>query len=199
VDRYKETPFSGLEHDVRPRDDMPDTDYYDSRSYLTKVSIATLDISVIAAFWYAGSIANERLPSVAADLLERGLNSQHLGLIAGITNPKITRADIDEDLVRAFRELGVDAPMAVNTAQLIAARHIAREVTNGRLDAAKGASVITELFDREAQSSAGRIIRIHSDLVRRIRRNSPEEDAAKADVVAACRDFLMANGEPTQK
>jgi hypothetical protein len=59
--------------------------------------------------------------------------------------------------------------------------------------------VITELFSLDDQSAAAQIVRIHSDLVERVRRDSPEEAAAKANVVTACRDFLMANGEPTRK
>jgi hypothetical protein len=183
--------FSGLEHDVRTVDDLPDVNY-DLRSYLTDTGIATLDVSVIAAFWYAGEIPNERMPMVAADLLERGFNGPHWGFIAGMQNPKITHPDIDEDLDRAFRESGIDAPVSVSKARLIAACHLAREVIDGHLDAACGASVITELFSWDAQSPAGQIVRIHSDLVERIRQDSLEENAAKADVVAACRDFLVA-------
>jgi hypothetical protein len=83
--------------------------------------------------------------------------------------------------------------MPKSNAQLIAACHIAREVIHERLDAARGASVITELFGWDAHSAASRIVRIHLDLRDRVRRNSPEEEAAKADAIAACRDFLAAN------
>jgi hypothetical protein len=179
-------------------DDIPDMNY-GLRSYLTADRIATLDISMIAAFWYAGEIANNRIPQVAAKLLERGINNAHLGLIAGITNPKIARTEIDEDLDRAFRELGVNAPMSVNAAQLIAGRHLAREVSDGHLDAAQGAGLITELFRWDDNSTAGQIVRIHSDLVSRVRRNSPEENVAKTNVVVACREFMTATEGPAQK
>jgi hypothetical protein len=122
-----------------------------------------------------------------------------LGIIAGMQNPKITHPDIDEDLDRAFRELGLEAPMSASAARLIAACHLAREVIDGRLDSVRGASVITELFSWDDQSAAAQIVRIHSDLIEWVRRDSPEEAAAKANVVTACRDFLMANGEPTRK
>jgi hypothetical protein len=187
--------FSGMEHDARPIDDVPDHGFLDSRRYLLNVGVATLDISVIAAFWYAGTIRNELMPAIAGDLLERGIESNHLGLLAGISDTKISRADISEIVDPAFRELGISAPMPKSNAQLIAACHIAREVIHERLDAARGASVITELFDWDAHSTAGQIVRIHSDLVRRVRRNSPEEEAAKADAIAACHDFLTANEE----
>jgi hypothetical protein len=187
--------FSGMEHDARPIDDVPDHGFFGSRSYLLKVGVATLDISVIAAFWYAGAIRNERMPVIAADLLERGIESDHLGLLAGILDTKISHADISEIVDPAFRELGISAPMPESAAQLIAACHIAREVIHERLDAARGANVITELFDWDAHSAAGQVVRIHLDLRDRVRRNSPEEEAAKADAIAACRDFLTANKE----
>jgi hypothetical protein len=185
--------------DDKEKGQVPDVEYFSLRRYLLETGIATLDVSVIAAFWYAGEIPNERMPTIAAELLERGLNSPHLGFIAGMQNPKLTHPDIDEDLNRAFRELGIDAPISVSTARLIAACHLAREVIDGRLDAARGASVITQLFRWDDQSPAAQIVRIHSDLVEWVRRDSSEEAAAKANVVTACRDFLMANGEPTQK
>ena len=190
----KQGQFRGLEHDARTVDDVPDVNHT-LRSYLTE--IATLNVSQIAAFWYAGEIPNERMPLVAADLLECGLESPHLGVVAGILNPKISRADIEEDLDRAFRELGVNAPMSVSAAQLSLGCHLAREVVLGRLEAARGASLMTELFRWDARSPAGKIVTIHRDLIRMVRRNSPEEDAAKVDVVAACREFL-ANHEDGQ-
>jgi hypothetical protein len=178
-DKHEQMEFSGMEHDARVIDEVPTLDYFDSRSYLIKVDIATLDISVIAAFWYAGTIRNERMPAIAADLLGRGIESNHLGLLAGILDTKISSADIGEIVDPSFRELGVSAPMPKSKAQLIAACHIAREVINERLDAAHGAGVITELFDWDAHSAAGQIVRIHSDLVRRVRRNSPEEESRR--------------------
>ncbi len=187
--------FDGLEYDSRKIDDIPDVNY-GLRSYLTTDRIATLDISMIAAFWYAGEIANNRIPEVAAKLLERGISNVHLGLIAGMTNPKITRSEIDEDLDRAFRELGVNAPMSRSAAQLIAGLHLARKISDAQIDAARGASLITELFDWDADGPAGQIVRIHSDLVSRVRRNSPEEHAAKDTAVAACREFLTATERP---
>lgn len=80
-----------------------------------------------------------------------------------MTNPKITRSEIDEDLDRAFRELGVNAPMSRSAAQLIAGLHLARKVSDAQIDAARGASLITELFDWDADGPAGQIVRIHSD------------------------------------
>lgn len=190
--------FGGLEYDFRKIDDIPDVNY-GLRSYLTTERIATLGVSVLAAFWYAGNVANERMPSIAVTLLERGFESRHMAVIAGVTNPKVTYADISEDLDQAFRELGVNAPISRSAAQLIAGLHLAREVSDAQIDAAQGANLITELFDWDADGPAGTIVRIHSDLVRRVRRNSPEERAAKGNAVAACREFVTATERPDQK
>ena len=71
------------------------------------------------------------MPDVAADLLEAGYDSPSLRRLAGETQIRCT-ADAEPLVASTFHELGVRYPLAVEQAELITIRRIAREVIAGR-------------------------------------------------------------------
>jgi len=84
----------------------------------------------IAARWASRDLYGEDMPGVAADLLEKGLDTSSLRRLAG--ELQVHNRDAIEALVGAmFRELGVAYPLLEQTAKLIASRQIAREVIAG--------------------------------------------------------------------
>lgn len=181
-----------------PTLEVPDGGFFGFRAYLREANIAAFDISTIAAFWYSGNIYSEHMPALAGKLLERGFDGKHLRLLAGNSSKRVTHADIDEDVNRAFRELGVSAPLPKSAAELNAARHVAQEVVDSRVDAADGICMIAELFDWDVRSQASSIVSISYEL-ENIRRGSPEVEQTKAEAIAACREFLMVTDKPIQK
>ncbi len=86
---------------------------------------------LIAAQWTCGWILPEDTPSLAADLLEQGLDSPSLRQLAGEISGK-TRRDIEGLVARTFRELRVPYPMDQTFARKFATREIAREVIAGK-------------------------------------------------------------------
>ena len=80
--------------------------------------------------YYFGDLQYWKLPKVAADALEAGYDGTALRWIAGLSEP--ISADIQPAVVdAAFREMGVNAPITKEQAQLALAIETARRVANG--------------------------------------------------------------------
>lgn len=64
---------------------------------------------MLLAEWVHGDLPPEAIPALAADALSRGCDTPTLRRLAGETEP-LTRADLDDDVLRCFRELGLLTP-----------------------------------------------------------------------------------------
>jgi hypothetical protein len=88
----------------------------------------------IAVEYYFGDFQYWKLPRLAADALAEGYDGAALRRIAGLANPVAT--DIrTEEVDSAFREMGVDAPIAKDEARMILAVESARKALDGRSSA----------------------------------------------------------------
>lgn len=96
-----------------------------------------LDAKLVAAKWYAGELYGEDLPGIACTALELGHDGANLRRLAGLHNP--VRRDVTKLVDGALRELGVRAPMAKEGAALWMARHVARELVEGKIEPYGGA------------------------------------------------------------
>jgi hypothetical protein len=99
----------------------------------------SLSPSMLAARWVSHDLYGEDMPSVAADLLERGLDSPSLRRLAGEMNVTHS-ADVAPLVAAAFRELGTTWPQSERDAKLIASRQVAREVIHGQRNPWQAAS-----------------------------------------------------------
>jgi len=98
-----------------------------------------LSPSILAARWLSHALYGEDMPAVAADLLERGLDSPSLRRLAGEMN--VTHSgDVKPLVAAALRELGGTWPLSERDAKLIASRQVAREVIHGKRNPWQAAS-----------------------------------------------------------
>lgn len=87
----------------------------------------------IAVLYYFGDLEYWKLPQIAADALEQGYDGEALRRLAGLMNP--VASDIrPEEIDSAFREMGVDAPLARDHARLVLAAESANKALHGELD-----------------------------------------------------------------
>jgi len=85
----------------------------------------------IAVECYFGELQYWKLPRTAADALLAGYDGPALRSLAAMTNP--VASDIRaEEVDSAFREMGVDAPIAKDEARLILAVESAERALGGR-------------------------------------------------------------------
>lgn len=94
---------------------------------------------LLAVKWACHDLYGEEMPSIAADLLEVGLDTPALRRLAGEMNIT-SRHDIEPFVGRMFRELSVSYPVAEDEAKLVLTRQIAREVIAGERNAWTAAS-----------------------------------------------------------
>lgn len=100
---------------------------------------------VIAANWIAGDIHPEKLPGVAADLLEAGFDTPSLRRLAG--EMKVgCRADVEELVAKIFNELGVEIPSSDIEAKMVTTRQTAREVIAGLKNPWKAATELERVW-----------------------------------------------------
>lgn len=90
-----------------------------------------LNPELLAARWTNGDLHGEDMPGLAADLLEKGLDSPSLRRLAGEFHVTHT-ADVKPLVDQAFLELGIAAPLSELSAKRFAARQIARQVIHGQ-------------------------------------------------------------------
>jgi hypothetical protein len=88
------------------------------------------DPNKIAVLYYFGDLSYWQLPAISADALEHGFDGRFLRRLAGLVNP--VGSDIrPEEIDSAFREMGVDAPIPKDKAQLALATEAARRAISG--------------------------------------------------------------------
>lgn len=98
-----------------------------------------LSPTLIAAKWISHDLHGEDMPSLAADLLESGLDMPSMRRLAGEMHVACS-ADVEELVGRMFRELSVPYPFSERKALLIDSRQVAREVIHGYRNAWAAAS-----------------------------------------------------------
>ena len=98
-----------------------------------------LSPEMLAVKWVRGDLHAEDMPSLAADLLESGMDTPSLRRLAGEMHVACS-ADVEEIVGRMFRELGVAYPISVTEALAIYSRQVAREVIHGYRNAWAAAS-----------------------------------------------------------
>jgi hypothetical protein len=92
----------------------------------------TFDPQRLAVLYYFGELDYWRMPQIAADALEAGLDGNSLRRLAGLIDPvasDITQAQVDA----AFREMGVDAPIPRETAMRTLAVEAAQQALDGKM------------------------------------------------------------------
>lgn len=94
---------------------------------------------LLAAQWVSGDLRGEDMPSLAADLLESGLDTPALRRLAGEDSVHCS-ADVKELVGKMFRELRIPFPLSERDAKFIYTRQIAREVIAGKRNAWTAAS-----------------------------------------------------------
>ena len=87
----------------------------------------------VAAQWASHDIPCEKMPDLAADLLEQGWDTPSLRRLAGEMQVH-SSADIAELVSKTFQELGVSLSLPEQICRLITSRQIAREVIAGLRD-----------------------------------------------------------------
>ena len=92
---------------------------------------APLSPRLLAAQWICGLLLAEDMPSLAADLLEHGLDSPSLRRLAGEINVQ-SRRDIEGLVGSTFHELSMLYPVSQQYAREIVTVQIAREVIAGQ-------------------------------------------------------------------
>src|SRR5579859_7843152 len=92
--------------------------------------LIAFDRERIAVRWYFGGSFHEDLPSICIDALEHGYDGPMLRRLAGLLKP--TSRDVTEgQLERAFKEMGVSAPISERDCQLFLATETAQAAAAG--------------------------------------------------------------------
>jgi hypothetical protein len=100
-----------------------------------------LSIQLVAAAWASHDVYGEEMPSIAASLIESGLDSPALRRLAAETSAKCS-ADVADLVAKMFREFNVPCPLPEKQARLIITRQIAREVIAGERDLERAADYL---------------------------------------------------------
>jgi hypothetical protein len=100
-----------------------------------------LSIQLVAAGWASHDIYGEDMPSIAANLLESGLDSPALRRLAAETSVRCS-TDIADLVAKMFREFDVPSPLPEKKARLIVTRQIARGVIAGERDLERAAGYL---------------------------------------------------------
>jgi hypothetical protein len=125
----------------------PPVSYADKYPEVPKPKLLT-EPELLAARWASGEIYPEKMPGIAADLLEAGLDSPSLCRLAGEMNVQCI-ADVQEIVERMFRELGITLPGSDADAKMLSTRQIAREAITGTLNPWKAASEMHRIWSYE--------------------------------------------------
>jgi hypothetical protein len=100
-----------------------------------------LSPTLLAARWASHDLYGEDMPSLAADLLESGLDTPSIRRLAGEMRVACS-ADVEEIVGRMFHELSVPYPISETEARANFALQVAREVIAGERNAWAAASHI---------------------------------------------------------
>ncbi|MGA2808765.1 MAG: hypothetical protein ABSE87_11565, partial [Terracidiphilus sp.] len=95
----------------------------------------SLDPEQLAVLYYFGDLQYWKLPQIAANALEEGLDGPGLRTLAGLTS--LSSHDIRVEDIRAneidsaFWEMGVNAPITKDQARLVLAKESAQRALHG--------------------------------------------------------------------
>jgi hypothetical protein len=106
------------------------------------------ELDLLAARWACGVVWPEKMPGIAADLLESGLDSPSLCRLAGEMHVRCI-ADVQEIVEKMFRELGVELPASEVVAKQQTSLQIAREVIAGMRNPWKAATELDRIWSYE--------------------------------------------------
>ena len=126
---------------------VPPTSYSEEFPNIPKPKALT-ELDLLAARWASGEIWPEKMPGIAADLLESGLDSPSLCRLAGEMHVR-RMADVQEIVEKMFRELGVELPASEFAARQHTSVQIAREVIAGMRNPWKAAAELDRIWTYE--------------------------------------------------
>ncbi|MGA2217399.1 MAG: hypothetical protein ABSG51_04895, partial [Terracidiphilus sp.] len=109
---------------------------------------AVTELDLLAARWASGEVWPEKMPGIAADLLESGLDSPSLCRLAGEMHVRRI-ADVQQIVEKMFRELGVELPASELAARQHTSLQIAREVIAGVRNPWKAAAELDRIWSYE--------------------------------------------------
>src|SRR5208337_1931788 len=92
---------------------------------------ALTELELLAARWASGEIYPEKMPEMAANLLESGLDSPSMRRLAGEMHVR-SIADVQDVLDKMFREFEVELPSSEFEARQHTSVQITREVIAGQ-------------------------------------------------------------------
>jgi hypothetical protein len=125
----------------------PPTSYSNEYPNIPKPRALT-ELDQLAARWAAGEIWPEKMPGMAADLLEAGMDSPSMRRLAGEMHVRRI-ADVQEIIEKMFRELSVELPGSNIAAKHQTSIQIAREVIAGMRNPWKAAAELDRLWSYE--------------------------------------------------
>ncbi|MGA9672202.1 MAG: hypothetical protein WBQ94_23515 [Terracidiphilus sp.] len=125
----------------------PPTTYSNEYPTIPKPKALT-ELDLLAAQWAAGKIWPEKMPGIAADLLESGLDSPSLRRLAGEMHVGCI-ADVREIVEKTFRELSVELPASGTAARQQTSVQIAREVIAGLRNPWNAAAELDRIWSYE--------------------------------------------------
>ena len=148
-----------------------------------------LDPKKLAVEYYFGDLQYWKMPRVAQDALAEGYDGPALRSLAGSANRVASDIRVEE-IDSAFREMGVDAPIAKEEARLVLAIESARRVLDGKSDAFEEATHVRihlcELSD--PPDALSRIVNLSKEA-----KNAPRSRWAsiKTGLNEAFKEFLL--------
>lgn len=148
-----------------------------------------LDPKRLAVEYYFGDLQYWKLPGIATDAILVGYDGPALRRLAGLASP--VASDIrDEEVDSAFREMGVDAPIAKDEARLILAIESSQKALDGRSNVFEEAThVRIHLCDlTDPPDALRRIVNLSKEA-----KNAPRSQWSRleSDLKEAFRGFLM--------
>ena len=151
-----------------------------------------LDLSDAAAFWQLELLFERRPPPIAANALEKGLDSPSLRILAGETEK--VASIVGPLFLAALRELGIPLPDPAS-AQMIAARFYARKIVNGSLSPYEGACCIwweiaNEAYPTREESEVWNRLRAFVGLASEYEDNPRHQREYEDQIVQEAKDFL---------
>ena len=151
-----------------------------------------LDLSDAAAFWQLELLPSEDLPPIAANALEKGLDSPSLRILAG--EMEKVASIVGPLFLAALRELGIPLPDPAS-AQMTAARFYARKIVDGSLSPYEGAyciwwEIANEAYPTKEESEIWNRLRVFVGLASEYEGNPRHQKEYEDQIVQEAKDFL---------
>jgi len=156
----------------------------------------SLSPMILAARWAAHDLYAEDMPGIAADLLEKGLDSPALKRVAAEMHLDSSEA-AQPQVGRMFRELGILHRLGEDEAKLVVSRQVAREVIAGYRNAWSAASHLEIVVWSwvSPNPELGKIFSINDELQWEARYRRSLSDLRCALIAAFVRVAMMTIGD----